>query len=134
MVAELGRTHAALPKDRIAARIAADIAAGLAIPEAEYGADLRTLAGFRRSFWTGFDQADFILVPAAPDVAPEAGTTGDPAFVIPTTVLGGPVATLRAGLAADSGMPVGALLFARPGADARLAGFLFSATATALDL
>jgi hypothetical protein len=29
---------------------------------------------------------------------------------------------------------VGALLFARPGADAAMASFLFSATATALDL
>jgi Asp-tRNA(Asn)/Glu-tRNA(Gln) amidotransferase A subunit family amidase len=82
----------------------------------------------------GFAPDDFILTPAAPDVAPDAGSTGDPSFVIPTTVLGGPVVTLRAGLAADSGMPVGALLFARPGADTAMASFLFSATATALDL
>jgi aspartyl-tRNA(Asn)/glutamyl-tRNA(Gln) amidotransferase subunit A len=134
MVAELGRTHAALPKDRIAPRIAEDIAAGLAISDAEYHAALRALAGFRRAFWAGFEPEDLVLVPAAPDVAPEAGTTGDPSFVIPTTVLGGPVATLRAGRDPATGMPVGALLFGAPGADARLAGFLFSATATRLDL
>lgn len=134
MVAELGRTHARLPKDRIAPRIAEDIAAGLATPDADYHAGLRRLAALRRAFWAGFGPEDMILIPAAPDVAPEAGTTGDPSFVIPTTVLGGPVATLRAGLCPATGMPIGALLFAAPGADARLAGFLLSDTATALDL
>lgn len=134
MVAELGRTHARLPKDRIAPRIAEDIAAGLATPDADYHAGLRTLAALRRAFWAGFGPADCILIPAAPDVAPEAGTTGDPSFVIPTTVLGGPVATLRASLCPSTGMPIGALLFAAPGADARLAGFLLSDTATAMDL
>ena len=134
MLAELGRTHATLPKDRIAPRIAEDIAAGLAIADAEYQADLLTLARFRRDFWAGFGVEDLILVPAAPDVAPEAGTTGDPSFVIPTTVLGGPVATLRAGADPATGLPVGALLFGPPGADARLAGLLFSDMATRLDL
>ena len=134
MVAELGRTHARLPKDRIAPRIAEDIAVGLATSDTDYHAGLRSLAALRRAFWTGFGPEDVILIPAAPDVAPEAGTTGDPSFVIPTTVLGGPVATLRAGLCPATGMPIGALLFAAPGADARLAGFLLSETATAMDL
>ena len=53
---------------------------------------------------------------------------------MPTTALGGPVAALRAGLAADTQKPDSALLFAAPGADARLAGFLMSASATKLDL
>ena len=134
MLAELGRTHAGLPRDRISPHIADGITEGLAIPDEEYHAALRDLAGFRARFWAGFGSDDFILVPAAPDVAPDAGSTGDPSFVIPTTVLGGPGVTLRAGLATDTGLPVGALLFARPGADATMASFLFSATATALDL
>jgi aspartyl-tRNA(Asn)/glutamyl-tRNA(Gln) amidotransferase subunit A len=134
MLAELGRTHARLPMDRIAPRIAEDIATGLAIPDAEYLAALATLAGYRDNFWASFGPEDLLLLPAAPDVAPDAGTTGDPSFVIPTTALGGPVATLRAGLAEDSGMPVGALLFGAPGADARLAGFLLSELGTRLDL
>lgn len=134
MVAELGRTHARLPRDRIAPRIAEDIAAGLATPDADYHAGLRHLAALRRAFWAGFGADTFILIPAAPDVAPEAGTTGDPSFVIPTTVLGGPVATLRAGRCPATGMPIGALLFGSPGADAPLAGFLLSETATAMDL
>ena len=85
-----------------------------------------------RAFWAGFGAEDLLLLPAAPDVAPDAATTGDPSFVIPLTVLGGPIATLRAGL--DTGMPVGALLSGAPGADARLAGFLLSDLGTRLDL
>ena len=134
LIAELARTHARVPRDRVAPRLAADIEAGLRVAEADYLSDLRALAGFRRDFWAGFAPGGMLLMPAAPDVAPADGTTGDPSFVIPTTALGGPVATLRAGLAANSGMPVGALLFSAPGADARLAGFLLSPTATALDL
>ncbi len=132
LLAEAGRTHARLPMDRISPRLAADIATGLAMSDADYHAALRDLARFRREFWGAFGPNDALLMPAAPDVAPDDGTTGDPSFVIPTTALGGPVASLRAGL--DAGMPVGALLFAAPGADARLAGFLFSDLATELDL
>ncbi len=134
LVAELARTHARLPRHLISPRLGADIERGLAMPEAAYHAALRQLAAFRRDFWAAFGPGDLVFMPAAPDVAPSDGTTGDPSFVIPTTVLGGPVATLRAGLAPDSHMPVGALLFAAPGADARLAAFLLSAVATRLDL
>ncbi|MDB5412541.1 MAG: Aspartyl-tRNA(Asn)/glutamyl-tRNA(Gln) amidotransferase subunit [Rubritepida sp.] len=134
LLAEAGRTHARLPKDLISPRLAADIAEGLAISDAEYHASLRELARFRHEFWAGFGPDDLLLLPAAPDVAPADGTTGDPSFVIPLTALGGPIATLRAGLAADTGMPVGSLLCAAPGADARLAAFLLSETGTRLDL
>ncbi|MBX9699319.1 MAG: hypothetical protein K2X74_07770, partial [Acetobacteraceae bacterium] len=115
-------------------RIAADIEVGLAIPDADYQAGLRHLAVLRHAFWARLGPDDLVLIPAAPDVAPEAGTTGDPAFVIPTTVLGGPVATLRAGLCPDTGMPIGALLFGAPGRDALLAGMLLSQRAAPLDL
>jgi aspartyl-tRNA(Asn)/glutamyl-tRNA(Gln) amidotransferase subunit A len=132
LLAEAGRTHANLPRHLISPRLAADIATGLAMSDAAYHAALRALAGLRTRFWAGFGPEDLILLPAAPDVAPADGTTGDPAFVIPMTALGGPIATLRAGQ--DGGLPVGAQLCAAPGADARLAGFLFSDLATALDL
>ncbi len=134
LLAEAGRTHARLPRELISPRLAADIEEGLAIPEAEYHAALRELARFRQAFWRGCGPDDLLLLPAAPDVAPMDGTTGDPSFVIPFTALGGPIATLRAGLGAESGMPVGALLCAAPGSDARLASFLFSELATRLDL
>lgn len=134
MLAELGRTHSGLPADKLAPRLAADIITGRAIPDAEYHAALGRLTQLRRQFWAGVGRNAFVLMPAAPDVAPADGTTGDPSYVIPTTALGGPVATVAAGPAADTRMPVGVLLFAEPGADARLAGFLRSDIATALDL
>jgi aspartyl-tRNA(Asn)/glutamyl-tRNA(Gln) amidotransferase subunit A len=132
LLAEAGRTHANLPRELISPRLAADIATGLAMSDADYHAALRALAGFRADFWAAVGPEDLLLMPAAPDVAPADGTTGDPSFVIPMTALGGPIATLRAGF--DAGMPVGALLCAAPGGDARLAGFLFSDLATQLDL
>lgn len=134
LLAEAGRTHARLPRELISPRLATDIEEGLAIPEAEYHAALRELARFRQDFWRGFGPDDLLLLPAAPDVAPMDGTTGDPSFVIPFTALGGPIATLRAGVEAVSGMPVGGLLCASPGADGRLAAFLCSELATQLDL
>lgn len=132
LLAEAGRTYATLPRHQVSPRLAADIEAGLAIPDAAYHAALRELAHARAAFWGGFGPTDLLLLPVAPDVAPADGTTGDPSFVIPMTALGGPIATLRAGL--EGGLPVGALLCAAPGADARLAGFLFSGLATELDL
>ena len=75
-----------------------------------------------------------MLMPAAPDIAPDDGTTGDPSFVIPTTVLGGPVATVRAGQDGTTGMPIGAMLFAAPGADRLLASMLLSDFVKELDL
>ncbi len=134
MVAELGRAHCSLPRDQLAPRLAADIAEGAAISDPDYHGALHQLMLFRRRFWAAFGPNAILLLPATPDVAPADGTTGDGAFIIPMTALGGAVATVRAGIAADTNMPVGALLAAAPGADARLAGFLMSETATALDL
>jgi len=132
LLAEAGRTYANLPRELISPRLAGDIEIGLAIPDAAYHAALGELARMRQVFWSDFGPDTLLLLPAAPDVAPADGTTGDPSFVIPMTALGGPIATLRAGL--DQSMPVGALLCAPAGFDARLAGFLFSDLATQLDL
>ena len=134
MLAELGRTHGRLPRDKIAPRLAEDIAAGLAITDHDYHAALRQLALLRHRFWDAHEAGEILLMPAAPDVAPADGTTGDPSFVIPTTALGGPVATVRAGFASDTRMPVGALLFAAPGADGVVASLLMSELGTSLDL
>lgn len=134
MVAELGRAHGALPREFLAPRLAADIAEGVAISDADYHSALHQLMLFRRRFWPSFGPNAVLLLPATPDVAPADGTTGDGTFIIPTTALGGAVATVRAGFAAETNMPVGALLLVAPGQDARLAGFLMSETATALDL
>lgn len=123
LLAELGRTHAGVARDKVAPRLAADMAAGLAMPEEEYRDALAHLQVLRRTFWAGFAADEAIVMPAAPDVAPRDGTTGDPSFVILTTALGGPVVSLPAGLCVQTQMPIGALVFARPGADQALARF-----------
>lgn len=134
LIAELGRTHGRLPQDRVAPRLAADIAEGLAIPDAAYHRALHALAALRRAFWAGFGPADLLLTPAAPAAAPVGTATGDPSFVIPFTALGGPVATVRAGRGDETGMPIGALISACPGADGRLAAFLLHEAAAGLGL
>jgi aspartyl-tRNA(Asn)/glutamyl-tRNA(Gln) amidotransferase subunit A len=134
LLAEAGRTHGRLPRELLAPRLAADIAAGLAIPDAEYLRALHALAGFRAMFWAAFGPADLLLQPSAPAVAPVGMPTGDSSFVVPLTALGGPVATLRAGTGGETGMPVGALLTAAPGHDARLAAFLLDEADPALGL
>jgi len=134
LLAELGRHHAHAPCDRIAPRLAQDIAAGLAIPDREHHEALRTLSHFRDTFWSSFAPGDLLLVPAAPDVAPQGTATGDPRLVIPATALGGPIASLRCEPDDATTMPLGTMLMAAPGADARLAGFLLSPHGHSLDL
>jgi len=134
LLAELGRHHARAPRDRIAPRLAQDITAGLAIPDREHHEALCTLSHFRNTFWSSFAPDDVLLMPAAPDVAPKGMATGDPRLVIPATALGGAIAGLRCGSDAATSMPLGAMLMAAPGADARLAGFLLSPLGRSLDL
>lgn len=131
---ELGACHGDKPANQLAPRLAADVAAGLLIPPGDYHAALAALAAFRARFWAAFGAGDFLLLPAAPAVAPVGTATGDPSFVVPTTALGGPTATLRAGTGKDSGMPVGALLTGAPGADAYLAAVLLREDLADLDL
>ena len=131
---EFARTYATLPRDKVCCRIAEDLDSGLLIPEQIYLDALHELTLLRSQFWASFGPNDIILSPAAPDIAPVASTSGDPSFIIPVTALSGPIATVRAGLDAGTGMPIGVLLFASPGSDARLAGFLESDVGTKMDL
>lgn len=124
--AELGRAHAAVPRDKLAPRLAADMDAGLAMPEADYIAALGRLKALRRAFWASFTADEIVLMPAAPDVAPQDGTTGDPSYVILSTALGGPVVSLNAGWCPATRMPVGALLTAQPGRDGALAQWVLA--------
>jgi len=132
--AELGAAHGGLPANRLAPNLAIDVATGLAIPAARYHAALAALAVFRARFWPGFAPGEMLLLPAAPAVAPVGTATGDPSFIVPITALGGPAATVRAGIGAESGMPVGAMLAAAPGADSHLAAFLLHGADPALGL
>ncbi|TVQ57892.1 MAG: amidase [Rhodobacteraceae bacterium] len=121
--AELGRVHAGLlsREGLIAPRLAADIRAGLATPDADYGDALATLIAMRRRFWSALPWPALVLLPAAPGPAPEGVATGDPAFISPMTALGGPIASIPAGFCPETGAPLGAMLCAAPGEDGRLA-------------
>jgi aspartyl-tRNA(Asn)/glutamyl-tRNA(Gln) amidotransferase subunit A len=134
MFAELGRHHGRLPRERLAPRLAEAIETGLAITDDQFHHALRALTAMRARFWANFDPGDILLLPSAPAVAPVGTATGDPAFVSPVTALGGPAASVRAGLGAENAMPVGAMLTAKPGTDARLAAFLWYEADPALDL
>lgn len=134
LLAELGRHHARAPRDRIAPRLAQDIAAGLAIPDREHHEAVCTLSHFRDTFWSSFAPNDLLLMPAAPGVAPKGTATGDPRIVIPATALGGPIASLQCEPDPVTAMPLGAMLMAAPGADVRLAGFLWSPDGRSLKL
>ena len=123
---EMSRLHGAIPRDQLAPKLAADIEQGLTLSADSYHAALHRLSVARRTFWSLFGRETALLMPGAPDIAPADGTTGDPAFVIPATALGGPVASVRAGTDLQTGMPIGAMLFAAPGADRSLAGLVLS--------
>jgi aspartyl-tRNA(Asn)/glutamyl-tRNA(Gln) amidotransferase subunit A len=133
MLAEVGRVHRGLPRGLVDPQLAADIEAGLAVPDGACWDAMRQLDAARAAFWRALD-GRFALMPAAPSVAPAGMATGNPAFIIPATALGGPVAGLRAGTDPSTGMPLGAMLMAAPGEDGRLAAFLRSNAGRALGL
>jgi aspartyl-tRNA(Asn)/glutamyl-tRNA(Gln) amidotransferase subunit A len=134
LIYEMARLHGHHRRDLMAPRLGADMDEGLTVSDQVYAEALATLSAARQRFWSAFTKTDLLLTAAAPHVAPADGTTGDPSFVIPVTALGGPAATVLAGHDAGTGMPVGAMLYARPGRDAWLAGFLCSPRAVALDI
>ena len=71
----------------------------------------------RTAFFAAFSDVDAFLWPAAPGPAPKGlASTGEPKYIAPWTVLGGPIVTIPAGLSA-SGLPLGCILAGRPGAD-----------------
>lgn len=119
---ELSRLHAQLATDHAAELSPGWLAAierGLRLSDTQHFAARQTLREGQQVNWAAWDDWDMLLVPAAPDVAPVGMPTGDPSYIIPFTALGGPIATIPLPLPPDS-LPLGAMLCARPGADATL--------------
>jgi aspartyl-tRNA(Asn)/glutamyl-tRNA(Gln) amidotransferase subunit A len=77
------------------------------------------LGAARERFWAATAEADALLFPAAPDVAPVGMKTGDPRFIVPFTALGGPIVSIPVGTGAG-GMPLGLMLIGAPGMDAEI--------------
>jgi aspartyl-tRNA(Asn)/glutamyl-tRNA(Gln) amidotransferase subunit A len=74
----------------------------------------------RDRFWATVN-VDALIFPAAPDVAPEGMKTGDPRFIVPFTVLGGPIVSIPVGFG-SGGLPLGLMLIGAPGTDAAIVG------------
>jgi aspartyl-tRNA(Asn)/glutamyl-tRNA(Gln) amidotransferase subunit A len=128
---EVSRVHAGLldVADLVGPRLIADIRAGLQIADADYRAALAALIAARRTFWAALPWPALTVLPAAPGPAPVGEATGDPSFISPMTALGGPIASVPVAPCGGTGMPLGAMVCAPPGADALLAAALDAATA-----
>ena len=106
-----------LPKGMAGAKILAAIEEGLRIKTSDYVEQRAMIDMLRERFFARFEEADVFLWPAAPDAAPKGlAWTGEPKYISPWTALGGPVVSLPVGKT-RAGLPLGALLAGRPGAD-----------------
>ena len=93
---------------------------GRLIDDLAYRHACATLDAARERFWATVD-VDALIFPAAPDVAPEGMKTGDPRFIVPFTVLGGPIVSIPVGFG-SAGLPLGLMLIGAPGTDAGIIG------------
>ncbi|MDX2155234.1 MAG: amidase [Hyphomicrobiaceae bacterium] len=93
---------------------------GLAIPIERYLAERARLDALRAAFLGGTGEADAYLWPAAPATAPEGlAWTGDPRFISPWTLIGGPIVTVTVAAGAN-GLPLGCIVAGAPGTDGRM--------------
>ncbi|MGA2818513.1 MAG: amidase [Xanthobacteraceae bacterium] len=93
---------------------------GRLIDDLAYRDACAALDAARDRFWATVN-VDALIFPAAPDVAPEGMKTGDPRFIVPFTVLGGPIVSIPVGFG-SGGLPLGLMLIGAPGTDAAIVG------------
>lgn len=106
--------------DRMGARFREFVAQGQAIPADRYEAVRRAMVEAAATAWRTFADWDLLLAPPVPAPAPAGlGSTGDPTFITPWTLLGGPLAVVPVG-ADPAGLPLAIMLAAPPGADEAL--------------
>ncbi len=86
---------------------------GLNCPAPEYARCQVHQKLLRSEMLSCFDGVDALLTPATTDSAPDAGSTGDPAFNAPWSYIGLPTISFPVGRAAD-GMPLAVQLVAPP--------------------
>ena len=94
------------------------VARGRVVTDPAYLDAHAALGAARERFWLDTAQANALLFPAAPDVAPVGMKTGDPRFIVPFTALGGPI--VSSGRNRRGGMPLGLMLIGAPGMDAEI--------------
>jgi aspartyl-tRNA(Asn)/glutamyl-tRNA(Gln) amidotransferase subunit A len=92
---------------------------GLACPALEYGHSKKHQAQLTQSMYACFGDVDVLLTPATRGPAPDARTTGDPAFNSPWSYTGLPTASIPAGYSPE-GLPLAIQLVGRPWGEAEL--------------
>jgi aspartyl-tRNA(Asn)/glutamyl-tRNA(Gln) amidotransferase subunit A len=92
---------------------------GLATPAPEYARCKEHQAELREEMERCFDNVDALLTPAATGPAPDAASTGDPAFNSPWSYTGLPTICFPAGRSPD-GLPLAIQLVGRPWGESEL--------------
>lgn len=107
------------PAGTVGPRILEAVAIGKGISLDEY-LSARQEAEIGRQAVLGLIGEHAVLWPAAPAAAPEGlASTGNPRYIAPWTLIGGPIASIPAGADKD-GMPLGCFLTSGPGSDLEL--------------
>lgn len=123
MTAEGARTHGAAYErhgDKIGVKLAALIAEGLAIGDADLARAQEAIRIAKESFLDAVGPGSIVVTPSALGPAPLGHeSTGDPCCNAPWTALGVPSISLP-GAATSNDLPLGLQLTARPGAEAEL--------------
>lgn len=119
-----GGTTVSVPESIYPPRIRELIHDGMSVSATEYLAavERRTIA--ISHYDMRFDRFDVLVLPSATDEAPDASTTGDPAFNSPWSYLGFPVLNLPIAGPPES-LPLGAQLVGKPGSDVARSLFRF---------
>jgi aspartyl-tRNA(Asn)/glutamyl-tRNA(Gln) amidotransferase subunit A len=92
---------------------------GLACPAPEYARCKAHQERLREEMRACFEGVDALLTPATPGPAPDAGTTGDPAFNSPWSYVGFPTVSFPAGFSPER-LPQAVQLAGRPWEEAQL--------------
>lgn len=119
---ELARAHPGLEiNPDVSAGLRDAIARGRLTDDPAYFDVCAALDAARDRFWAAAADLDALIFPAAPDVAPAGFKTGDPRFIVPFTVFGGPIVSVPVGFGVGQ-LPLGLMLCGAPGTDATLTG------------
>ncbi len=123
MAYETAAAHAATVRaagDLIGPRLREFVERGLAITTGRYETARRAMDAASAAVWQAFGDYDALLAPPVAAPAPAGlASTGDPTFITPWTLLGGPLAVIPAGADA-TGLPVAVMVAGAPGADQAL--------------
>jgi Asp-tRNA(Asn)/Glu-tRNA(Gln) amidotransferase A subunit family amidase len=121
MLFEAAREHGHLlakNPDLLGPMIRAGLAEGILIPDRTAWAARSRIEQARERVWSAVEHLDALLLQPAPDVAPLGfQSTGDQSYQTPWTAFQGPLVVVPGRFSSD-GLPMAAMIAARPGADA----------------